>query len=219
MTPRVERLYALLEERRTREQKQWGGNLTVLDDPDMVKLPHVLRRAKALGKTLLEVPIAIEEDDLIVGNNVEDGVIVRAQRVRYATEDERKQAVDEGEYIEATLSHKTPYYPDVLEKGLSGIIAKINGKIADIVSRPHSKERDEKLALFQAMLLECRAVVTMANRYADLAEKLSNKTSSPQRREELLKIAEVCRRVRRYNPSGSSTTPYLRRGANFLVDA
>lgn len=195
MTPRVERLYAILEERRTREQKQWGGHLTVLDDPDVVKLPHVLRRAKALEKTLLEMPIAIEEDDLIVGNNVEDGVIVRTRRVRYTTEDERKLAIDEGEYIEATLSHKTPFYPDVLEKGLSGIIAKINDKITDIVSRPRSNERDEKLALFQAMHLECSAVIAMANRYADLAETLSNKASSPQRREELLKIAEVCRRV------------------------
>jgi len=194
-SPRVERRYALFEERRTREQKQWGGNLTVLDDPGVVKLSHVLRRAKALEKTLLEMPIAIEEDDLIVGNTVKDGVIVRPRRIRYATEDERRLAVDEGEYIEATLSHKTPYYPDVLEKGLSDIIAKINGKIADIVSRSRSKERDEKLALFQAMRLECRAVVAMANRYADLAEKLSNRASSPQRREELLKIAEVCRRV------------------------
>lgn len=194
-SPRVERLYALFEERRTREQKQWGGNLTVLDDPDVIKLSHVLRRAKALEKTLLEMPIAIEEDDLIVGNTVEDGVIVRPRRIRYATEDERKQAVDEGEYIEATLSHKTPYYPDVLEKGLSVIIAKINGKIADIINRSPSKERDEKLALFHAMRLECRAVVAMANRYADLAEHLSNRASSSQRREELLKIAEVCRRV------------------------
>ncbi|MEE9510158.1 MAG: pyruvate formate lyase family protein [Candidatus Bathyarchaeia archaeon] len=194
-SPRVERLYALFEERRTREQKQWGGNLTVLDDPDVIKLSHVLRRAKALEKTLLEMPIAIEEDDLIVGNTVEGGVIVRPRRIRYATEDERKQAVDEGEYIEATLSHKTPYYPDVLEKGLSVIIAKINGKIADIINRSPSKERDEKLALFHAMRLECRAVVAMANRYADLAEHLSNRASSSQRREELLKIAEVCRRV------------------------
>ena len=194
-SPRVERLYALFEERRTREQKQWGGNLTVLDDPDVIKLSHVLRRAKALEKTLLEMPIAIEEDDLIVGNTVEGGVIVRPRRIRYATEDERKQAVDEGEYIEATLSHKTPYYPDVLEKGLSVIIAKINGKIADIINRSPSKERDEKLTLFQAMRLECRAVVAMANKYADLAEHLSNRASSSQRREELLKIAEVCRRV------------------------
>ena len=194
-SPRVERLYALFEERRTREQKQWGGNLTVLDDPDVIKLSHVLRRAKALEKTLLEMPIAIEEDDLIVGNTVEGGVIVRPRRIRYATEDERKQAVDEGEYIEATLSHKTPYYPDVLEKGLSDIITKINSKIADIINRSPSKERDEKLALFHAMRLECRAVVAMANRYADLAEHLSNRTSNSQRREELLKIAEVCRRV------------------------
>jgi pyruvate-formate lyase len=194
-SPRVERLYALLEDRRTREQKQWGGDLTVLDDPAVMALPHVLRRAKAFEKTLLEMPIAIEDDDLLVGNTLEDGVIVRPRRIRYATAEERRQAVDEGEYIEATLSHKTPYYPDVLARGLSGIIAAINAKIAEILRRPPSAKRDDAVALFQAMRLECRAVVALANRYADLADTLARQARHPQRREELLRIAEVCRRV------------------------
>jgi len=191
---RVERLYALLQERMTRKQRKWGSNLTVLDDPATAQLPHVLRRAKAFEKTLLEMPIAIEEDDLIVGNTVEDGVIVRTRLPKYATEEERAQARVEDE-IEVGLAHKTPYYPDILEKGLSGIIAEIDKKIIEIAGRSQSNERDEKLTLFQAMLLECKAVIAMANRYADLAQKLSTKAKAPQRRDELLKIAEVCRRV------------------------
>ncbi len=194
-SPRVERLYAVLEDRRTREQKQWGGDLTVLDDPVIAALPHVLRRAKAFEKTLLEMPIAIEADDLLVGNAVEDGVIVRTRRVGYATEEELRQAVDEGEYIEATLAHKTPYYPDVLAKGLSGIIAAIDDKITEILRCPSSSNREEKLALYQAMRLECRAVVALANRYADLADTLAWTAPSPQRRAELLRIAAVCRWV------------------------
>jgi len=191
---RVERLYALLQERMTRKQRKWGSNLTVLDDPATAQLPHVLRRAKAFEKTLLEMPIAIEEDDLIVGNTVEDGVIVRTRLPKYATEEERAQARVEDE-IEVGLAHKTPYYPDILEKGLSGIIAEIDKKIIEIAGRSQSNERDGKLTLFQAMLLECKAVIAMANRYADLAQKLSTKARNPQRRDELLKIAEVCRRV------------------------
>jgi len=192
---RVERLYALLQERMTRRQKVWGRGLTVLDDPATVQLPFVLRRAKAVEKVLSEMPIAIEEDDLIVGNTVEDGVIVRTDLPKYTTEEERARAREEGNLIEAGLAHKTPYYPDVLEKGLSGIIAKIDGKIAEIASRQQSEEREEKLALFRAMRLECKAVIAMANRYADLAQKLSAEASSSQRRDELLRIADVCRRV------------------------
>lgn len=192
---RVERLHALLRERTTRKQMIWGGNLTVLDDPATAQLPLVLRRAKAFEKVLLKTPIAIEEDDLIVGNTVEDGAIVHTQLPRYTTEEERARASEEGGKIEVGLAHKTPYYPDLLEKGLSGIIAEIDEKVADIAGRRRSEERDEKLALFRAMRLECEAVIAMADRYADLAEKLSIRASSSQRRDELLKIAEVCRRV------------------------
>ena len=197
---RVERLYALLRERMTQKQKNWGSNLTVLDNPSTAKLPFVLRRAKAFEKVLLEMPIDIEEDDLIIGNTVKDGIIIRIGRPKYATEEERK-AYEESltgtqrSQLETGLAHKTPYYADVLEKGLSGIIAKIDTKIAEIASRQPSEERDEKVALFQAMRLECKAVIAMANRYVDLAQKLSIKASNPHRRDELLKIAEVCRRV------------------------
>lgn len=192
---RVNRLYALLQERMTQKQKAWGEGLTILDKPHATQLPLVLRHTKAIERTLLEMPITIEEDDLIVGNNAEDGVIVRPQLLRYATAEERAQAKEEGITIEATLAHKTPYYYDVLEKGLSGIIADIDHKIANIKARPQSHEHDEKLALLQAMRLECNAVITMANRYADLAEKLRLRTDTSKRRDELLKITQVCRRV------------------------
>jgi len=197
---RVERLYALLRDRMTRTQKSWGSNLTVLDDLSTAQLPFVLRRAKAFEKVLLEMPIDIEEDDLIVGNTVEDGFIIRVGRPRYATEEEREAyegslTGTQRSQLETGLAHKTPYYADVLEKGLLGVIAEIDTKIAEISSRQSSEERDAKVALFQGMRLECQAVIAMANRYADLAQTFSNRASSPQRRDELLKIAEVCRRV------------------------
>ncbi len=192
---RVNRLYTLLQERMTQKQKSWGEGLTILDKPSTTQLPLVLRHAKAVERTLLEMAIVIEEDDLIVGNNAKDGVLVRPRLPKYATDEERTQAKEEGSTIEGTLAHKTPYYYDVLEKGLSGIIADINHKMADIKARPQSQEQDKKLALLQAMHLECSAVITMANRYADLAEKLSLRTDTSKRRDELLKITQVCRRV------------------------
>jgi formate C-acetyltransferase len=178
----------------TQKQANWGDNLTILTDPDVGNLPFILRRTKAFEKVLFEMPITIEDDDLIVGNTVENGVIVRTALPKYATETERIQANQEGNLIEVGLSHKTPYYPTVLEQGLSGIITKIDDKINDITSRPLSMEREEKLVLFNAMRRECSAVIALAHRYADLAQTLAERAEQP-RRDELLQIAEVCRRV------------------------
>ncbi len=77
ISARVERLHAVVRERMTSGQTTWGEDLTVLDDLDIGRLPLVRRRAKAFEKTLLEMPIGIEEDDLIVGNTIQDGGIVR----------------------------------------------------------------------------------------------------------------------------------------------
>ena len=195
LSGRVGRLYAVLQERMTRKQVKWGDGLTVLGDPAAVKLPLVIRRAKAVERALLEIPITIEEYDLIVGNTVKDGSIVRTQMPRYTTEEERAIAKEEDAMVEVGLAHKTPYYPDILEKGLSGIMKRIEDKIANIASRNPTKERDEKLALFQAMLIECGAVIAIAKRYANLAEELSARAESSNRRDELLRIAKICRQV------------------------
>ena len=162
-TDRVDRLDAVIQERMTRRQKNWGENLTVLGEPSVVQLPLVLRHARAFEKVPVGMSISIEDNDLIVGITVEDGDIVRTFMPVYATREEHDQASKQGSIIAAQLGHKTPYYYDVLEKGLSGIIAEIDGKMADISARPQSIERDEKLALFQAMRVECNAVIAMAN--------------------------------------------------------
>ena len=193
--PRVNRLYSLLQDRMMRPQERWGEEVNILDDPTTSGLPLVLRHAKAVEKTLLEMPISIEQDDLIVGNATRDGVIVRIDMPAYATEEERVRAKAEGRSIETGLAHKTPYYYDVMEKGLAGVIACIDVKIEELEKRRHSKERDNKLALFRAMRIECNAVIGLAHRYANLAEKMRITEEEPGRREELTRIVDVCRRV------------------------
>ena len=169
--------------------------LDIFDEPGVADLPLIVRRAMAFRKVLLEMPITIEEDDLIVGNTVQDGAIVRTFLPKYGTNDEYVRAENEGSSLASRLSHKTPYYYDVLGKGLSGIITDLDDKSEEIAARPPSAERDEKLAFFQAMKLEAQAVIALAHRYADLAASLANDAESAQRRQELQKIAQVCRRV------------------------
>lgn len=197
---RVERLHSVLRERMARKQEVWGDGLTVLDDEENVGLPLVVRRAKAFELVMREMPIAIEEDDLIVGNTALRGVIVRTKLPKYATDNEREKARAEGSQIADGLGHKTPDYYGVMEKGLRGIIAGLDDKIAAVSARPESAKRGETLPLLRAMRVECKAVIAMANRYADLASALAANAGGAERRAELLQISEVCRRVPEYPP-------------------
>ena len=128
----------------TRPQTVWGDDLDLFADPALAGQPLMLRRAAAVRKVLLEMPIAIEDDDLIVGNTLQDGQVVRTKLPRYGTPDEYAQAASQGSALSAQLSHKTPFYYDILDSGLAGIIADVDAKLADIATRPPSPENGRK---------------------------------------------------------------------------
>ncbi len=188
-TAKIDRLLAVVQERMTKKQTSWGQGLTVLNNAENTHLPFLMRRAKAFEMALLDMPIAIEEDDLIVGNAMLDGQIVRARMPEFSTEDERKKSKTEGSAIGAGLSHKTPYYYDVVDRGLLAIVGEIDEKISA------KSRQDDSLVLLQAVKLECQAVIAMANRFANLAVDQANKAPTFERKIELEEIAEVCRRV------------------------
>jgi formate C-acetyltransferase len=171
-----------------------------LDDPANRPLPFVLRRAKAVESALLTVPISIEEDDLVIGNSLREGVVIRTRMPGYATDEERRAAKDLGISIETGLSHKTPDYPTLMEKGLSGIVVDIGRRMEEIRGLPSAAQSDGPLAFLEAMQVECRAVTTLANRYARLAAEMAERAPAESRRAELRAIAEVCLRVPEFPP-------------------
>ena len=199
-TNRVERLHGLLRDRMRQTQKTWGTGLTVLDTPDVAGTPLVLRRAMAFRKTVRDMPIAIEDDDLIVGNTVEGGTIVRTELPSYTTREEHLQAADEGAMFTDHLAHKTPYYRRVMERGLRGAVSDIDSRLEQIQSEPPSDATREQVNVLKAARMECEAIIALANRYAALAETISAGDVSPARREELGRIAAVCRRVPEHPP-------------------
>ena len=79
----------------------------------------------------------------------------------------------------------------------------LKDEIRDSVSRldyfndPHAYEKAEEL---QAMDIACDAIIMYANRNADALINLSEKESDPERKKELLKMAEICRKVPAYAP-------------------
>ena len=56
-------------------------------------------------------------------------------------------------------------------------------------------DASRKAEQLEAMSIACDATIVFAERHADLAEKMAAKESCSQRQAELMKIAEVCRRV------------------------
>jgi len=53
----------------------------------------------------------------------------------------------------------------------------------------------EKRCLLESMIISCDAIVNWAHRHADLAEEMAKTASSPERKEELERIASNCRWV------------------------
>ncbi|GMV05643.1 MAG: hypothetical protein AMXMBFR53_19200 [Gemmatimonadota bacterium] len=62
----------------------------------------------------------------------------------------------------------------------------------DYLTDPDATRKAEQL---DAMDIACRALVRLAERYAELAEALASREASATRRDELLHVARVCRRV------------------------
>lgn len=83
-------------------------------------------------------------------------------------------------------------YPLVLQRGLRGIIEDVD---AAMLALPKHAANWSKLEFYRACKISLNAVITYANRYADLAEKIAAETADAADKAELLDIAAVCRRV------------------------
>jgi len=82
----------------------------------------------------------------------------------------------------------------IYEKGMLDLkkdIAEARAKL-DFLNDPEATMKDEQL---QGMDLSCDAVIIFAERHSELARKMAAEESDPQRKAELLKIAEVCHNV------------------------
>lgn len=86
-----------------------------------------------------------------------------------------------------------PRYETILEKGMSWLIGKVEEKIKNITYR-NSKDLKRRL-FYEAALIVLKAIVKFAQRFAELAELKAAKTTDEIRRKELLKIADICKRV------------------------
>jgi len=101
-----------------------------------------------------------------------------------------------GNYFYNGIGHVTVDYAKVLRYGYKGIIAEAKNALDSLkVSDADYASRHEFL---EAVIISCEAVISYANRYAELARKEAAGCNDSARKEELLKIAANCAKVPQY---------------------
>lgn len=87
----------------------------------------------------------------------------------------------------------TPDFAEVLNKGLNGVIAEIEAEKAKLdTGTPDGLDR---WYFYQGTLLCLNGMIKLAHRYAALAEEMAKQETSPERKRQLKKITQTCRRV------------------------
>lgn len=94
----------------------------------------------------------------------------------------------------------TPDYQDILfVKGFSGILKEAEEKLAKLsFARP---EDMDKIIFYKSTILTTKGIMRFAERYSDLALKMSKEEQNPERAQELARISEVCKNVPKNPPN------------------
>lgn len=88
----------------------------------------------------------------------------------------------------------TADYQDVIfAKGFGGLREEALRHLQSL--EPVSAEDLEKIDFYQAAVLACQGIITLAQRYSDKATELARSQTDPVRKAELLEIARICRKV------------------------
>ncbi len=103
------------------------------------------------------------------------------------------------EFMEQRAAGHTAMDGKMYHTGLLDVKARIEQRIKelDYIYDPEATDKQQEL---EAMAISCDAAILFAERHAELAEKLAGEESNPQRRQELLKIADVCHHVPAHAP-------------------
>ncbi|HPK87860.1 MAG TPA: pyruvate formate lyase family protein, partial [Atribacterota bacterium] len=103
------------------------------------------------------------------------------------------------EFMEQRAPGHTVADGKIYREGFLDLQERIKNSIASLDYQNDSQAL-QKLTQLQAMSICAEAIISLANRYAQLAEELIKTEEDANRKEELITIAEVCRRVPAQSP-------------------
>lgn len=128
----------------------------------------------------------------------------RTQRERIFSHvpDQWRAAYEAGmftEFMEQRAPGHTVLDGKIYQTGMLDFKRRIEENIAGLDYRL-DPEATDKAEQWKAMVISCEAVIIFAERHADLAEEMVTTETDSQRKEELRKIAQVCRKVPAHKP-------------------
>ena len=103
------------------------------------------------------------------------------------------------EFMEQRAAGHTAMDGKMYREGLLDVKARIEKRISelDYIYDPEATDKQQEL---EAMAISCDAAILFAERHAELAEQMAAIEQNPQRKQELEKIADVCRWVPAHAP-------------------
>ncbi|MCX5905905.1 MAG: hypothetical protein NTY64_01610 [Deltaproteobacteria bacterium] len=159
--------------------------------------PIVVRHALFFEKVLEHHPIFILDGELIIGGhfatsfsnclNEEESKAWRKEEDIFFTS--VKNMIRLGVLnCGAVQGHIIPDHPSILKGGFAGVEKRAREIFAESLD-------DQRRIFAKAIMVCCRAARKFAERYARLAEKLAAREKDHGRKQELLNLAAICRRV------------------------
>jgi pyruvate-formate lyase len=124
------------------------------------------------------------------------------ERIFQHVPEEWQRAYEAGlftEFMEQRAPGHTALDGKIYRKGLLDCKREIKAHL-DSLDYLHDPAANDKAEQLHAMAIACDAAIVFAERHADLAEEQAQTETDPQRKTELLKIAEVCRWVPAHAP-------------------
>lgn len=194
MTERIERLVRLAN-----RQDLYAASVMPEFDPTDEALPTPQRTAKRLCEYILQQPVYLTEDNRFTGMlrflgelDVPSDVFHRAgheylgRTCRYFYTKYRENLVV------FEWQHAAPNYKKIIDKGMISVLEDI-----DYYKERHRFDK-EKYQYLSAMDEVCRGIIRHSERCAQAHERAAEDCADPVRREELIALANACRKVPLY---------------------
>jgi len=110
---------------------------------------------------------------------------------QYLTDDELRASSTADRKTMSIFSHNSMNYEKLVNCGLKGVIQKCDEKISELT--------DNRRDFYTAVKIACTAVIDYAHRFSRIAKEASENISlSRERREELVKMADIAMKVPEY---------------------
>jgi Pyruvate-formate lyase len=159
---------------------------------------HILNTRELQRYTISQEDIEIHEREVIpywAGKTMRErifGHVPQAWRSLY-------EAGIFTEFMEQRAPGHTALDGKIYRYGLLDLKERITEELErlDFLNDSEATDKQEEL---KAMSISCDAAILFAERHSDLADEMAKRETNPSRREELLKIAEVCRWVPAHAP-------------------